>query len=59
MENRKLIKYLIITGVLLAPVFNIQAYNDETTHPALTQEVIKYFEYSLYADNPSHIMNPV
>ena len=46
MENRKLIKYLIITGVLLAPVFSIQAYNDETTHPALTQEVIKYFEYS-------------
>ncbi len=47
MENRKFIKYLIlIAGVILTPAFNIQAYNDETTHPALTQEVIEYFQYS-------------
>jgi len=37
-------------GMLSIPIFNIRAYDAETTHPALTQEVIKLFEsqYSQY-----------
>ncbi len=31
-------------GMLSIPFFSIQAYDAETTHPALTQEIIKLFE---------------
>jgi len=51
MENGKFITIiLILTGMLSIPVFNSSAYDDQTTHPALTQEIIKLFEvqYSQY-----------
>ncbi len=31
--------------MLSVPIFNVSAYDDETTHPALTQEIIKLFEF--------------
>lgn len=47
MENRKFIIFLSITlfaGLLLSPAF-IFAYSADTTHRALTQEVVKLFNY--------------
>ncbi|MFH1402197.1 MAG: hypothetical protein ABIG87_01055, partial [Patescibacteria group bacterium] len=52
MENKKFIKYFVIlTGIILLPVFYVSAYNAEYTHPALTQETIKLFE----VHNPDNI----
>lgn len=46
MENKRIIKPLInfiIMGILLVfPLFSF-AYSDKTTHPALTSEIVKFF----------------
>ena len=39
----KLSKYIILGGMLLAIPFFVLSYDDRTTHPALTQEIIKFF----------------
>jgi len=45
-ENGELIKKLVLlTGMLGIPVFSLWAYDAETTHPALTQEIIQLFEH--------------
>lgn len=46
MENNRTIKFalnLILGGMLLAIPFFVFAYDDKTTHPALTQEIVKFF----------------
>lgn len=46
MENFRPIKsfyYFFIGGTLLAFPFFISAYDDATTHRALTQEIVKFF----------------
>ncbi len=48
MENRKSLKFqfiIFLMGIIFIPFFNVYAYDDKTTHPALTQEIIKLFEY--------------
>src|SRR3989344_5546769 len=49
MENLRTIKKLtlfIFGGALLMSPLFIYAYDDKTTHPALTQEIIKLFNRS-------------
>ncbi len=36
---------LILAGMVFIPVFCVEAYASTTTHPALTQEALKLFEY--------------
>ncbi|MBU1046776.1 lamin tail domain-containing protein [Patescibacteria group bacterium] len=49
METRKYLKFiLLIIGIITIPIFNIYAYNAETTHPALTKETVELFNY--YSD---------
>ncbi|MBU4536646.1 hypothetical protein KJ603_01235, partial [Patescibacteria group bacterium] len=46
MEIRKSLKFiLLITGIILIPVVDIYAYNNKTTHPALTKETVELFNY--------------
>jgi len=46
MEIRKSLKIILtLIGMLSIPIFYIDAYESKTTHPALTQEVIKLFEH--------------
>ena len=46
MENYRFIKfttYIVLVGsILLNPLF-LFAYSDKTTHPALTQEIVEFF----------------
>jgi len=42
MKNRVALIFTII-GLLLSPSSSVFAYNDQTTHPALTQETAQYF----------------
>src|SRR3989338_577452 len=46
MENRKLVKIALCTGLatFLLPVF-VSAYAEQTTHPALTDETIDFFNH--------------
>lgn len=37
-------KFLIIFSFLFIPIFSF-AYNDSTTHPALTQEIVEFYNY--------------
>ena len=47
MENRTVIKILIFTGVILiTPLFSF-AYEPETTHKALTQEIVKLLNFEI------------
>lgn len=44
MENNRVIKIILtVVGALLVLPFFVYAYDDKTTHPALTQEIIKLF----------------
>ncbi|MCK5285927.1 MAG: lamin tail domain-containing protein [Candidatus Pacebacteria bacterium] len=46
MEIRKYVIFILtLTGIILIPVFSIEAYNNITTHPALTKETIELFNY--------------
>ena len=45
MEIRKYLGFIfILTGITLVPVF-VNAYDAETTHPALTKEIVELFNY--------------
>ena len=49
MENQRIIKLnvaVVITGVLFAAPLFVSAYSEKTTHPALTQETVKFFNKS-------------
>lgn len=49
MENYRhliLLKYLAFGGALFVLPFFILGYSDETTHPAITQEIVKHFNKS-------------
>src|SRR3989344_9179103 len=44
MENSRLIKSIFLLGALLiATPFFVSSYDDHTTHPALTQEIITFY----------------
>ena len=46
MENKRILNkkvVVILGGMLLAIPFFVLSYDDKTTHPALTQEIIKFF----------------
>ena len=46
MENKRILNkkvVVILGGMLLAIPFFVLSYDDRTTHPALTQEIIKFF----------------
>ena len=46
MEDNRAINFFVVTLLVMtflaAPVFS-SAYDDKTTHPALTQEIVKFF----------------
>ncbi|MDP3726135.1 MAG: hypothetical protein Q8R36_02970, partial [bacterium] len=44
MENNRIINAILMTvGILLVSPFFVYAYDDKTTHPALTNETVKFF----------------
>jgi len=45
MENRRIIKYILIFIIFILPFNFILAYSDTTTHPALTDEIIDLFNH--------------
>lgn len=57
MENSRFLipkNALIIGGILFAIPFFVFSYDDRTTHPALTQEIIKLYNH-YYEDRPINI----
>ena len=46
MEIGKYLRFIfVLTGIIMIPVFSMEAYYDKTTHPALTKEIIELFNY--------------